>query len=143
MRIIRKVYLLVFTLSTIGAYALVFGEVGYIKRKMAKKELVHLQRKVSILKAENHHLSEQYSLLSSKKKSLQQAHKKAKNLNLTILKFEEEKAPKADFFDFFSDPKDSIVEARIFFLVIMLFLGSCGYLLLYRLERKGKATNSE
>ena len=111
-----------------------------------KKSLVNLQSKVSLLEAENRYLSEQYALLLSKKKSLSQKDRAFKNPELTILKFEEDSSPKPDLLSFFSHRKDSIAEARLFFLLSMLFLGSCGYLLLYRLSKKQspvKALNTD
>ena len=86
MKIMRRVYLAAFVLSTLGGYALVFGEVGYIKRRTMRKELVHLQSKISLLKAENRYLSEQHILLLSKKKSANQKHKTFQNSDLTIFK---------------------------------------------------------
>ena len=130
-------------MSALGGYALVFGDVGYIKRQMMQKELVHLQSKISLLQAENRYLSEQYALSSSKKKSLSQKGKIFQNSDLTILKFEEESPPKPSLFSFFSDRKDRIAEARLLFIVIMLFLGSCGYLLLYRIAKKQRISPSQ
>ena len=143
MKTIRRVYVVAFILSTLGGYALVFGEVGYIKRKGAKTDLIQLQRKVSLLKAENRYLNEQYALFSSKIKSKKLARKETRNLNLTILKFEEETPSKPNLFDLFSNHKNSIIEARLLFLVIMLFFGSCIYFCLHRLEKKENQVKSK
>ena len=89
MKVIRKIYVLTFIISTVATYALIFGDVGYIKRNQIKDELKYLENSVSLLRRENLFLKEEYN--SIKKNGLvRETKKSAEKWDITILKFDDQ-----------------------------------------------------
>ncbi len=140
MKTLRRVYIGISLMITIGGYALVFGEVGYFKREAMRKEITNLEAKLSLLKSENHYLTKQYDLF--KKKTKIQGRPLSPEKNITIIQFEEEKVKRQGLASFFSYRHDSMQESRLLFLAFMFLISSCGYLLLYHLSKEKRAGSS-
>lgn len=132
MKVIRKIYVLTFIISTVATYALIFGDVGYIKRNQIKDELKYLENSVSLLRRENLFLKEEYN--SIKKNGLvRETKKSAEKWDITILKFDDQEEEHLSLLELFSLDKGGIIEMRLLFIIIMSLLGACGYIfLLYR-----------
>jgi hypothetical protein len=129
---LRRIFLAALIGLSTAAYALLFGDAGYLQQADLNSETAELER-------ENESLNQEYIALRERIAAAPAAAGRpalAANGPATIIKFETAPpAPDAGAFGLEPGARLNLAEARILFLTAMFFVAVFGYYILRRLER--------
>lgn len=136
---LRRIFLAALIGLSTAAYALLFGDAGYLQQADLNSDLERLKAETAELERENESLNQEYIALRERIAAAPAAAGRpalAANGPATIIKFETAPpAPDAGAFGLEPGARLNLAEARILFLTAMFFVAVFGYYILRRLER--------
>ena len=118
----QKIFLSFAFFFTFAFYLSVLGDVGVIKRKLATKEYLNLQNKLSLLQIENSYLNDQYNLILKSPSFLMKTNNKNLNPKITIIKFEDENVIQTDVVSYITKDEDRLTEIRLLYFFSIFFI---------------------
>ncbi len=136
---LRRIFLAALIGLSAGAYALLFGDAGYLQQAELNSDLERLKTETAELERENESLNQEYLALRERldaPSSADRPRTPAQAGPATIIKFETAPpAPDTGAFGLEPGARPNLTEARILFLTAMFFVAVFGYYILRRLER--------